>query len=98
MTRFPIGNLIQVQGVFRDASNNLYDPPVVKISFRAPDGTLTTKVYGTAVDVLKTSTGTYTLQIHGNQIGTWHYRWFCDHATVKAANESKFYVENAVAD
>lgn len=96
--RYPLGNLIQVQGVFRDANSNLYDPPVVKISYRTPDGTLTTLVYGTDAEVLKASTGTYTLQIHGNQVGTWYYRWFCDHATVKAADEEKFYVENAIAN
>lgn len=98
MNCYPIGNLIQMQGVFRDASNNLYDPPVVKVSYRAPDGTLTTKVYGTDAEVTKDSTGTYTLQINANQVGTWYHRWFCDHATIKAASESKFYIKNAVAD
>lgn len=99
MNRYPFGNRIKIQGTFTNTeTGELYDPTPVKVSTRAPNGVLTTKVYGTDAEVVRVSLGVYKLLLLGNQTGTWYYRWFCDDANEEAAEEERFYVENAVAD
>ena len=89
---YEYGNEIIIDVVFRDQSDALYDPSEVKVSVRNPSGTVTTYVYGTDPEVIKDDTGTYHMDVYGNEIGVWYYRWYTEDAD-KASNEEFFKVK-----
>lgn len=72
------GNAITLTGEFENEDGDLTDPPVAKVSVLDPSGTLTTYQFGVDVEVTNESTGVYSIDILGNQVGIWYYRWFSD--------------------
>jgi ferredoxin-NADP reductase len=67
------------------------DPTTVRFSVRDPNGTVTTYLYGTDVQIVKSSTGNYYVDVNGNSDGYWVYRFYSS-GTGQAAAESGFYV------
>ncbi len=93
---YDIGDLVRVSGIFTNTAGAATDPTAIKVSVRAPDGTLTTYTYGTDAALKKETTGSYYLDIDATLAGFWFYRWFGTGA-VQAADEAWFEVVNARA-
>jgi hypothetical protein len=92
MPNFEQGNIIRATGRFFNAASAPVDPTAVSVSYRVGGGAVTTYVYGTDVEVAKSSTGVYTLDLAvGTTAGRWHVRWTGTGTTV-AATESSFVV------
>jgi hypothetical protein len=90
-----LGDLPRATATFT-VSGTAADPSVVKFSVLKPDGTLTTYVYLTDAQVVKTSTGIYYMNIDASQAGLWKVRAWST-GTGQAALESEFFVEGADA-
>lgn len=80
------GSTVRVWGYFTDPDSTtapvdpetgktLIDPTTVTFKVRSPGGTVTTKVYGTDAEVVKSSVGVYVYRLNLSEEGTYHYQW-----------------------
>lgn len=97
MNTYSLGDQVRTSVAFTQVSDSAaIDPDVVKMSFITPSGTVTTYVYGTDDEIVKSSTGNYYADISLTEKGTWYYRWFST-GTGQAATEERLEVETARA-
>ena len=94
MTTYPEGQIVTVQGTFRNVLGVLADPSVVKLTVKTPNGVETTYEYLTGAQISKTSTGIYTsdLDTTGKR-GLWIYTWWSTGTNQADSGEQEFYVE-----
>lgn len=86
-----------VAHAFTDESTGVaIDPDAVSITIKAPDGTVTSYVYGTDIEVVRDGVGLYHMDVDANQAGTWFYR-FESTGVGQAAEERRFIVREAQA-
>jgi hypothetical protein len=97
MRQYDLGDAVRCTAAFRSLSGVLFDPTTVSVSVRKPDGTITTKVYGTDLEVIKVSVGSYYIDVDGNAPGNWFYRWFST-GTGQAAAERAFGIRQSQFD
>jgi hypothetical protein len=91
--KYYIGALIELRGRFvnPDTSTEL-DPTAVMCDVLTPSSVTTTYVYGVDVELVKVSTGLYTLSVEATEPGEWQYRWYST-GIGQAAEERMFKVE-----
>lgn len=53
----------------------LVDPVNLIFTYELPDSTKITYTYGVTSDIVKLSTGIYSVTVNLNQAGAWKYRW-----------------------
>jgi hypothetical protein len=87
---YDVGDKVRVTVNFTDNGSPI-DPTTVVFKWKSPAGTITTKTYGTDVEVVKTSTGVYYSDITPASAGKYDYR-FAGTGAVVAASEGLFYV------
>lgn len=94
---FDYGEVVRARNTYTDPSNGTpVDPISVKVEIRAPDGTITTYIYGTNAQLAKVSVGVYQVLITLALTGTYKWRWTgtaADGATVdndECDSERKF--------
>jgi len=75
---YEYGNTITIAGAYDDENEAPYDPTTVYVWVKNPNGTDTTYEYGVDVEVVKDSTGRYSMDVSGNIVGIWYYRWYTD--------------------
>lgn len=92
MNTYDKGDLIKCTGTFTNSSGTAIDPAVVKFSVRVPAGTVTTYTYGTDVQLVKSSTGIYYVNVDAATEGTYTYRFFST-GTGQASSETQFHVK-----
>lgn len=94
MTRYPEGQIVTVQGTFKNTALVLTDPSVVKLTVKTPDNVETTYEYLVGAQIAKTSTGIYTsdLDTTGKR-GLWIYTWWSTGTNQADSGEQEFYVE-----
>lgn len=85
---YDVGDLVKLTATFTTAGVAA-DPTAVSVKYKNPAGTTTTKVYGTDVEVVKSSTGIYYIYVSAATEGRWYYRWYST-GTGQAAGESYF--------
>lgn len=91
MAKFPEGNLVHLESEFRDAAEALFNPTVVKISITTPAGDTTEYVYGTNVELIRSSTGIYYINVNTtDKPGRWRYRWWST-GTGQASSSNKIF-------
>ena len=95
MNSYDLGNLVRVSATFRDSSNALVDPAVVKCQVRASSGTITTYTYGASPELVREGAGVYWLDVDASAAGEWRYRWFST-GTGQAAAEDLFAIRNSI--
>jgi len=86
------GDLVRVEGAFKDDDEILTDPTIVRFKFTTPAGVMTTYVHGTDVQLVRDSTGQYHVDLTPTQSGDWHYSWECS-GLVQAAEPWQFVVK-----
>lgn len=86
-----VGDRVRVTGELDDSGGTNSDPSAVTVSVRAPDGSQQSYVYGTDVEVVRTGTGVYYLDVDVTQSGRYVVR-FASTGTGKAAEEVTFFV------
>jgi len=71
-----MGDAIRVTSTYVDPFNSdtPIDPEDVMFSVRSPCGAVTTYVYGTDTEVVRTDTGVYHVDITIDAAGVWHVR------------------------
>lgn len=94
LPEFDYGDAPRSFNEFRNFAGVLADPQTVKVSIKKPDGTITTKIYGTDGEVIKESTGVYRIDVDANAEGVWSIRWFAE-GTGKASSEMRFRVKDS---
>lgn len=73
---FGNGSIIRARVTYTDPdSGAVVDPLAVSVVVRAPDGTLTTYIYGTDAELVKSSVGVYYVLITLAQVGTYKWKW-----------------------
>ena len=94
MTRYPEGQVVTVEGRFKNTLLVLADPSVVKLTVRTPDEIDTTYEYLVGAQVAKTSTGIYTSDLDTtSKRGLWIYTWWSTGSIQADSGEQEFYVE-----
>lgn len=86
---YDVGDLVRVEGEFRNLAGALTDPTAVVCKYQDPSGNETTVTYPTSI--VKVATGVYYLDISIDEAGTWYYRWNGT-GDVQAAGEHEFTV------
>lgn len=84
---YDVGDLVRVTATFDDGG---IDPTAVQAKVRQPSGTVTTYVYGTNLELVKSSTGIYTIDVDVDAAGTWRIR-FESTGSGQAAEDHEFY-------
>lgn len=94
MTRYPEGQIVTVQGIFRSVLGVLTDPSVVKLTVKTPDEVEATYEYLVGAQIVKVSTGIYTSDLDTtSKRGLWIYTWWSTGANQADSGEQEFYVE-----
>lgn len=88
-----IGDQVRISGVFTNAAGTATDPTTVTLKLLRPDGTVTTLVYLTDVELVRDSAGNYHADVIpvAGENGIWWFRWAATGA-VQAADEQAFFV------
>jgi len=94
MASYDVGDVVRCTGTFTTAAGVATDPTAVNFKVRTPAGTVTTYVYGTDAELVKASTGVYTVDVPLTTTGTWAYRFYST-GTGQAAAEATFWVEQS---
>ena len=84
------GDTRRLNVAFTDISGVAADPSAITFIIREPDGTLTTYVYVTDAELVKSSTGNYYVDWSIAQQGRHAIRWN-GVGTIDASVESEFY-------
>lgn len=94
MNRYPEGQIVTVEGTFRNTAGVLTDPSVVKLTVKTPDEVETTYEYLVGAQVSKTSTGIYASDLDTtSKRGLWIYTWWSTGTNQADSGEQEFYVE-----
>jgi hypothetical protein len=94
METYDEGDLVRVTGTFTNAAGTAVDPAAVTAYCRNPSRVVTTFVYGTDVEVVRSATGVYYMDINANEPGLWRYG-FRSTGSGQGADEHRFYVEGS---
>lgn len=85
------GALVKINCLAENLAGTAIDPTTLTCKIRKPDRTVTTYVYGTDVELVKSATGTYYVYFSVTLDGVHRYR-FSSTGTGQAANEAEFEV------
>jgi len=94
--RHAVNTTIRLSVTFTDDDYTDIDPTTVTIKIMSPIGGLTTYVYGTDDEMVKTSTGDYHVDYVPNRAGRWSYRWESTGSGTAVAVEGDFVVQDSV--
>jgi flagellar hook assembly protein FlgD len=87
-----IGNIIKVKATFKDEDGDVQDPTTVQVRVKNPSASVTTYVYGTDPEVVRTSKGVYYIEIDTiAQPGTFEFVWNST-GNYQAAGQTEFTV------
>lgn len=75
ITIYDIGDVARITATFTDVAGVPADPSAVSLVYEDPSGAVTTHVFGTDAEVVKSSTGVYYEDVPIDEAGDWHYRW-----------------------
>lgn len=92
MADIDIGDVYRASVSFVDEDGVAADPSAITFRWRKPDGTRSSYVYGTDAELVKSSTGSYYVDLDLDQAGVWTYRFEGTGGDAKAAEEDKFTV------
>jgi hypothetical protein len=93
-SKYKEGELVAVQGTFKNTAGAVQDPSIVKLTVREPSGTETTYIYGTDAIVTKSSTGVYAANLDTTgKRGLWLYTWWSTGTGQADSGEKGFWVE-----
>lgn len=94
MNRYPEGQIVTVQGLFKDANGDLKDPTAIFLLVKTPDETETLYQYGVGSQITRVSTGTYQSDLHTTyKRGLWLNTWYSTGSYQADSGEQEFYVE-----
>ena len=96
---YDIGDLVICDAIFTDVETGAaQDPTVVTFLYKAPDGTITTRIF--PASITKTAVGKY--ESPGNisaalprPQGEWFYRWAGSGAVGQSAAEGRFIIRES---
>jgi hypothetical protein len=74
---FDQGDLLRVTNTITDPLNSdaAVDPTALTVNIRDPSGNVESKVYGTDLEVVRSSTGVYYIDVNLDEPGRWWARW-----------------------
>lgn len=90
--RYQNGDEVRVFGTFTSTGGTALDPTVVRCRYQPPGSTTVTRTYSGTTHIVRSSTGSYYLDIVANVRGVWRYRWDSS-GSGRAASEGQFIVE-----
>jgi len=94
---YMVGTKVRLSAAFADVADAAQDPGGVQFKIRAPDGTVTTYVYGTDAQLVKDSTGNYHVDWLIAASGVHRYR-FAGVTSGQAAAEGTFRADQSRVD
>ena len=94
---YSVGTKVRLSSAFTDIDGDAQDPGGVQFKLRAPDGTVTTYIYGTDAALVKDSTGNYHVDWLIADAGVHRYR-FAGVNSGQAANEGSFRADQSRVD
>ena len=89
---YPVGSKVRSTCTFENSAGTDVDPTAVAVSYRTPGSAAVTKTYGTDVEVVKSATGIYYIDLDLDTAGEWRLRW-AGTGSNKAAKEAQIYCE-----
>lgn len=94
---YHLGDLVRISGAWTNAAGTATDPTAVFAQYTTPAGVTTSLTYLTDAELVKDSTGNYHVDINGNAVGTWYYRFYST-GTGQGANEGYFVINRSEFD
>lgn len=88
MAVYDRGDQVRVTATFANSAGTATDPTAVTAQYIDPAGTITSKIYGTDAEVVKSATGVYYIDITLSSSGEWAAR-FSGTGTITAAGVTK---------
>ena len=68
-------DLVRATATFANSAGTATDPTTVTVYVKNPAGTLSTYIYGTDAEVVKSATGIFYIDVDCNKAGEWHVRF-----------------------
>ena len=91
ITAYEYGTPVRCSNVFADDTGTAVDPTAVLFQFKTPALVTTLYTYGTDAELVRDSVGHYHVDLNGNAVGTWYYRFYST-GTGQTAAESYFVI------
>jgi hypothetical protein len=66
---------VRAEVTFRAISGALYDPSAVRFRLRSPAGTVESWTYQTGPEIVRASTGVFSIDVTLTTSGVWTWRW-----------------------
>ena len=82
---YDVGDEVRVTGTLTNSSSTNTDPGALTVKYKNPAGTVTTKVYDTDPEVVRSATGIYYIDITVDAAGYWFYRFASSTSGVASA-------------
>ncbi len=89
------GTPFEVTCTFQTSDGDPIDPVTVTLKTVSPCGEQRSYVYGTDLEVQRTSAGLYTGMITPDRSGRWHFRWESTGTSTTTAIEDSFIVQKS---
>ncbi len=72
---FDRGNLVRVQAAFKDSTGAAIDPTTVTFEYQIGQAAVTTYTYGTDDEIVRSTAGTYYVDVSLTAVGWCNYCW-----------------------
>lgn len=94
MLTYTVGDKVRVTATFTGLDGTATSPTTVTFKVRDPELSISTYVYGTATEVVLSTTGIFYVDVSLTTSGEWRYRW-AGSGTVQAADEGPIFVDES---
>ena len=82
---YDVGDQIRVTATFTNSTSTTTDPTAITCKHKDPGGTITSLVYITDAEVVRSTKGVFYTDVTLDETGTWYVRWAGTGACVAAA-------------
>ena len=91
---YDVGDRVVLIAQFEDRYGTSNDPDTVACKVKFPDGTVTTYLYETSIELMRTALGRYELELDVTMYGKHYYYWYST-GLGRAAGENFFEVRKS---
>jgi hypothetical protein len=88
-----VGQAVRIPINFEDSSDADIDPATVQFQFKDPRGVITTYVYGTDAQLIRSDAGDYYVDVVPDRSGRWYYKWLTSGTNTTIAFGGNFVVQ-----
>lgn len=73
---FDIGDIVKIKNEIKNEDGDFFNPDALSVTIKKPNGSVSTLVYGTDLQLVRSDVGRHFIRITIDMAGEWTIRWF----------------------